>query len=413
MSDLERKDSIWEAFQTVLSDEGEKAPPSLSLAAGRGSEGLQSPSILAPIYPENGWGFEDFERLLIFLKEKGMSDAVISSMSPAAARLDGVWYRVTEHLFSNSEVAEILNQASANEAASSIALSGIEQDFSFEIAKRRETRLRFRGNAIAKNCLWGTGLALTLRLIPTIPPSLEDLEVPEDLLEALFPSNGLVLVTGTMGSGKSTFLAAALRDLAQRGGKHICTYESPVEFDLASVPGVNPPLEQSEIPRHVESFLKATRNLTRRAADVVLVGESRDPETLQGVLEAAEMGLAAYTTVHTRSVADTPTRILNVFGPKERRMVAATLFSSLRLIVQQRLFPRLSGGRKAVREYLVLDPDLREKLCETELREIPLKLENMVREYGVPLLAALEKEVKNGEIHPLYLKSVIREKGRL
>ena len=186
-----------------------------------------------------------------------------------------------------------------------------------------------------------------------MPPVLEDLQVEPGILEHAFPSNGLVLVTGVMGSGKSTLLAAILRHIIEQGGRNVITYEAPIEFDFTTIPNAGGPVSQSAIPDHLQSFLKATRNSTRAAPDVVLIGESRDPETLRGMIESAEIGVAAYSTVHTRSVPETLSRIINVFPVEERLQVSATLLSCLRLVVSQRLLPLPDGkGRTALREYL-------------------------------------------------------------
>lgn len=356
--------------------------------------------------------FAALEGLLVHLKGRGFSDVVLTSGSCAAARVDGVWRRCSARALRTGEIASILDAASGNAAASAMALGGTDLDFGFEVEESRLSRLRFRGNAAGVATGWSTGLTLTLRLIPGAPPSLEELGCEPELAQSLFPENGLVLATGVMGSGKSTFLAAVMRGIAERGGRHVCTYEAPVEFDLSLVKGACPPVEQSEIPRHMPDFLKAVRNLTRRAADAVLVGEARDPETLRGVLEAAELGLACYTTAHTRSVSGAPMRILNAFGPAESRGLAASLFSSLRCVVQQRLFPSPRGGRHAVREWLALDQPMRDELQASDPAGVPALMEEMVEAGGMPLLRAVERDVSGGLLWPSALASVKAERGR-
>jgi defect-in-organelle-trafficking protein DotB len=348
----------------------------------------------------------------VHLKGLGFSDLVLTSGSRASARIDGVWRTCSGREMETGEIAALLDSASGNAAASSIALGGSDLDFGFEVAESRLARLRFRGNAAGVVSGRSTGLTLTLRLIPGAPPSLEELGCEPELAAALFPDNGLVLATGVMGSGKSTFLAAVMRGIVERGGRHLATYESPVEFDLSMVKGFHPPVEQSEIPRHMPDFLKAVRNLTRRAADAVLVGEARDPETLKGVLEAAELGLACYATAHTKSVSAAPLRIINVFGASERRGYAASLFSSLRCVVQQRLFPSPAGGRRAVREWLVLDQPMRDALQSQDFSRAPQTMDELVEARGMPLLRAVERDVELGLLFPSALAAVKAERGR-
>jgi defect-in-organelle-trafficking protein DotB len=351
------------------------------------------------------------EELLVFLKKSGGSDLVMSSGSRASMRIDGVWRRTGTRAFTAYEMAESLNSTTGDPGAASLVLSGVDHDYAFEVGRLRSERLRFRANAVAVRNAGGNGLSLSFRLIPREPAPLESLELEPELLDNLFPENGLVLVTGVMGSGKSSLMASVMREIVLRGGRHVCTYESPVEFDLSGMGGPESPVEQTEVPRQIADFPRAVRNLTRRAADVVLVGESRDPETLRGLLEAAELGLAVYSTAHTRSVSSTPTRILNVFPPEEKKGIAASLFSSIRVLIQQRLLPRRGGGRKAVREYLVLDDSLRGALARAPEGRLPLVLERMVREKGSPLIKSVQRELEAGEIEAESLRKIVKEKG--
>jgi defect-in-organelle-trafficking protein DotB len=290
--------------------------------------------------------------------------------------------------------------------------NGLELDFACELPRGRSQRLRFRGNATAVANGWTTGLTVTLRVLPDFPPKLETLDLEPDLLGALFPDNGLILVTGVMGSGKSTLLASVLREMAERGRRHIATYEAPIEFDLTGLPRRAAPVEQSEVPRHLGGFTAAARNITRRAADVVLVGESRDPETLRGLLEAADIGVTAYTTAHTRGVADTPGRILGLFPERERAVIAASLLSAIRVIIQQRLYPSPRGGRGAVREYLVLDHQSRSVLRRERPADLGPVLEDMVRSRGQSLETAVRLAVEAGRVSPEALTAVLAEKRR-
>ena len=212
-----------------------------------------------------------------------------------------------------------------------------------------------------------------------MPPALEDLHVEQRILDHAMPSSGLVLVTGVMGSGKSTLLAAILRRIIETGGRNVSTYEAPIEFDFDAVPSPGGPVSQSTIPEHLKSFLTATRNSTRTAPDVVLIGESRDPDTLRGMMESAEIGVAAYSTVHTRSVPETLSRIINVFPFAERTQITATLLSCLRLVISQRLLPLPdNSGRIALREYLAFTPDIRETLLDTPVERLIQQTENIL-----------------------------------
>jgi defect-in-organelle-trafficking protein DotB len=208
-------------------------------------------------------------------------------------------------------------------------------------------------------------------------------------------------------------LAAALRQLAETGHRHIATYEAPIEFDLAGLPNRISPVEQTEIPRHLGGFVAAARNVTRRAADAVLIGEARDPQTIRSLMEAAEIGVTAYTTVHTRSVADTPSRIIGVFDQAERASLKASLFSAIRVIVQQRLYPAVGGGRRAVREFLVFNQQMRSLLQRESLSNLPMAIEELVQIRGQSLEKAVRREVALGHLSSEALESVLAEKRGL
>ena len=217
-----------------------------------------------------------------------------------------------------------------------------------------------------------------------------------------------------MGSGKSTLLAAILRRIIESGGRHVSTYEAPIEFDFDAVPKPGGPVSQSTIPEHLKSFLTATRNSTRTAPDVVLIGESRDPDTLRGMMESAEIGVAAYSTVHTRSVPETLSRIINVFPFAERLQVRATLLSSLRLIVSQRLLPLPDkSGRIALREYLAFTPEIRETLLDTPLERLILKTEDLLAVSGQRMQDAAQAAYEDGRLaRENYLAILAERKGR-
>ena len=166
------------------------------------------------------------------------------------------------------------------------------------------------------------------------------------------------------------------------------------------------------IPEHLSQFGHSPRNAMRRACDVILVGESRDRETLWGMLEAAETGTVAYSTVHTQSVADTPTRIINVFPADMQQQVAGALISSLRLVIQQRLEPSPKGGRVAIKEYLAFDRDVREQLMHAGLRELSGAMDKLVEERGRPLIEDVRKKYEQGLIFKETLDKITKETER-
>ena len=302
---------------------------------------------------------------------------------------------------------DALERLTKNNSVAALIKSGqSDYDFAHEIEESRGVRRRFRGNATPVADGYSTGVKIVFRTIPSMPPALEDLHVEQRILDHAMPSSGLVLVTGVMGSGKSTLLAAILRRIIETGGRNVSTYEAPIEFDFDAVPSPGGPVSQSTIPEHLKSFLTATRNSTRTAPDVVLIGESRDPDTLRGMMESAEIGVAAYSTVHTRSVPETLSRIINVFPFAERTQITATLLS-------QRLLPLPdNSGRIALREYLAFTPDIRETLLDTPVERLIQQTENILEKSGQTMQYAAEMAFANGMIARDSYLAILAERKR-
>jgi defect-in-organelle-trafficking protein DotB len=358
------------------------------------------PELLYPREPRIRWAYTDINDLLLWGTHEGMSDMLLRSGAPAWMRLYGVWQAVTERPITADELLAGLERLTRNNSVSAMIKSGQKDyDFAHQIEEERGVRRRYRGNATPVADGYSTGVKIVFRTIPSAPPELRSLNVEQEIWDHAFPENGLVLVTGIMGSGKSTLLAAILREIIVKGGRNIATYEAPIEFDFDTIPEPGGPVSQSTIPEHLQSFLTATRNSTRTAPDVILIGESRDPETLRGMIESAEIGVAAYSTVHTRSVPETLSRILNVFPHEEHLQVAATLLSSLRLIISQRLFPHPSGkGRTALREYLAFTPQIREKLLDTPSERLIQRTEELLEAHGRKMQDSATKAFEAGNL---------------
>jgi defect-in-organelle-trafficking protein DotB len=353
-----------------------------------------------PDEPRIRWDYADINALLLWGTNSGMSDLCLRSGSRGWMRLNGIWRPVTQRAITTDELLAALERLTRNNSVAALIKSGqSDYDFAHQIEESRGLRRRYRGNATPVADGYSTGVKIVFRAIPSAPPALEDLRVEQGILDHATPGNGLVLVTGVMGSGKSTLLAAILRHIIETGGRHVCTYEAPIEFDLDAIPNPGGPVSQSTVPEHLQSFLTATRNSTRTAPDVVLIGESRDPETLRGMIESAEIGVAAYSTVHTRSVPETLSRIINVFPTEEKLQVTATLLSSLRLIISQRLIPLPdNSGRVALREYLAFTPEIREALLDTPPERLIQRTEKLLAECGQRIQDAAGQAYADGKI---------------
>jgi twitching motility protein PilT len=206
---------------------------------------------------------------------------------------------------------------------------------------------RFRANYFVQN----HGVGAVFRVIPEKILSIEDLGLPPAVASLTDLDKGLVLVTGPTGSGKSTTLAALIDHINATRSRHIVTIEDPVEFVHANKRSV---ISHREVGAHTEGFGPALRSAIRQDADVVLVGEMRDTETIGLAVTAAEMGLLVFGTLHTNNAPKTVDRIVDAFPAREQNQVRLSLSESLAGIVSQLLLPTANGkGRCAVHEILL------------------------------------------------------------
>ena len=226
---------------------------------------------------------------------------------------------------------------------------------------------RFRANYLAQE----NGAAAVFRIVPEKVLSVDELGLPPAIASLADLAKGLVLVTGPTGSGKSTTLAAIIDRINCSAARHVVTIEDPVEFVHANKKSV---LSHREVGAHTGSFAEAVRAAIRQDADVVLVGEMRDRETIGLAITAAEMGLLVFGTLHTNSAAKTIDRIVDAFPAKEQDQVRLSLSESLAGVVSQLLLPTADGkGRCAVHEILLRTPGL----------------PNVIREGNTPMLSSI------------------------
>jgi twitching motility protein PilT len=214
-------------------------------------------------------------------------------------------------------------------------------DLSYSIPQKT----RFRVNIFSQR---GT-YAIVLRVIPDGIPTLEALKLPRELYNVCALKNGIVLVTGPTGSGKSTTLAALINQINQEHAYHIITIEDPVEYMHRHVKST---VNQREVGSDTKTFAHALRAALRQSPKVILIGEMRDVETIEIAMEAAETGHLVLSTLHTIDAAKTVDRIIGVFPKDQEPLVRTRLAQSFRYVISQRLLPKSGGGRIAALEIL-------------------------------------------------------------
>lgn len=337
--------------------------------------------------------------ILMHSVKLGASDITFQTGEPIFAEIFGRLNKVTRRRLSNVEIGEVLNEMYGPNATT-IIMSGKDIDTHYEIKPNRSERYRFRINGTGCQVEGHDGIQITARTIPTDPPTLDSMDLPEAVKEALTPEQGVVYVTGATGSGKSTLLAAIIRSITEDAdsNRKILTYEAPIEFVFDSVEKISSIVSQSEIPRHLPSFAAGVRNALRRKPRLILVGEARDPETISAVMEAAMTGHPVYTTLHSNSVAETIRRLVITFPAEERQGRTVDIIETVRLVISQRLVPTIDGKRVALREYLVFNEKVRDTLLETDILNITNVVRKLVKEHGKTITADAHDKFKAGII---------------
>lgn len=351
---------------------------------------------------------DQIDDLLMQCYDMESSDITFQTSEPIFAETHGKMLKVTRRQLTNSEVSEIINNMYGANGTAQLQ-SGYDIDTHYEIRPNRSERYRFRVNATACMVDGEDGIQITARSIPNEPPGLASLDLPQDLEQSLTPEEGVVYVTGATGSGKSTLLASIIKDIVEQeaGNRKVLTYESPIEFVYDAVQKPSSIVSQTEIPRHLSGFATGVRNALRRKPRLILVGEARDQETISSVFEAAMTGHPVYTTLHSNGVAETVRRLVNMFPKEERHGRTLDLFETIRVIVWQKLVPDLEGKRVALREYLVFNEEIRDKLVNADPDEATAISRQLLHEHGQTMAEDAQKKYDEGYISERTLKVLL------
>lgn len=342
---------------------------------------------------------EKIDHLLRSGFEHKASDIHITVGAPPVMRINGDLRRYGTDFITPDET-EGMAKAIIPEKSWDLFKAKGELDFSYGIPGIS----RFRVNAYhQRNCI-----SLAIRIVPTRIPTLEELELPQILKKIAEKPQGLVLVTGPTGSGKSTTLASMIQYMNETMRKHIVTLEDPIEYLHKHG---NSLIDQREVGFDTNNFANGLRAALRQDPDVILVGELRDLDTIQTAITAAETGHLVLGTLHTSSAPATINRIIDVFPPNQQAQVRIQLASVLISVISQRLFPTIDKkGRKSATEILINNAAVANLIRNEKIHQI-ISVMQTSKVYGMHTLEMNIKElVQQGIISREVAEPYLQEK---
>ncbi|MCQ8896568.1 type IV pilus twitching motility protein PilT [Limnobacter humi] len=324
--------------------------------------------------------------LLNWTVELRGSDLHLSSDMPPMVRVDGDIRRLSDAVLNAREVMQLIC-SSMTDGQQAAWQRDHEHDYSWEV----QGLSRFRVNAFMQ----ARGPSAAFRVIPSRVRTLDELEAPGVFRSVAREPNGLVLVTGPTGSGKSTTLAAMVDEVNRHQKGHILTIEDPIEFVHNPM---NCIVNQRELGEHTHSFSAALRAALREDPDVILVGEMRDLETIQLALTAAETGHLVLATLHTSSAPKTIDRIIDAFPSTDKAMVRTMLSESLRAVICQTLLKKQGGGRVAAHEIMLATPPIRNLIREGKVAQMVSAIQTGAQQGMQTMEQAIQRLLVTGKI---------------
>ncbi len=298
---------------------------------------------------------------LKLMVEKNASDMFYRAGGNVRMRIDGKVVTVDERIINLDEVNDSVKQLTSDELRDFFKRN-LDVDFGIYI---QELQHRFRVSIFMQRN-WPT---LVIRNIRSEVQTFEELNLPVEILKSLaMETRGLILLTGSAGSGKSTTIASLIEYINNNSSKHILTVEEPIEFTFQDKKSI---VNQRELERDVSSYQVALRAFTLQSPDVIFIGNIRDYETVSSALTAAETGVLVLSTLHTVNAPQTIERIINFFSPHQHQEIRTQLSSLLKGVISLRLLPKKDGvGRVPAYEIMLLTPTISRLIREGKIWEI-------------------------------------------
>ena len=320
------------------------------------------------------------------LVERGGSDLLLQAGSEPVIRVDGVLLELEHPPLQVEQVHAAVTALISHEQ-----LVTLERERQLDFAVTHGDGVRLRANAYFQR----ESISLAMRLLPRSIPTMADLGLPDVATHFIDLPQGLILVTGPTGSGKSTTLAAMVGAINSQRSCHIITVEDPIEYVHTKVKAI---VDQREVGRDATSFPSALRAVFREDPDVVLIGEMRDLETVSAAVSIAETGHLVLATLHTNDSAQAIDRILDIFPGSEQQQIRTQLAASLAGVIYQQLLPAIGGGRLAAFEVLVASSAVRNLIKDGKTNQIRNVLQTSLRDGMQTLERSLSELYREGLI---------------
>ena len=324
----------------------------------------------------------DINELLEYTVSHNASDLHLSSGVVPRVRIDSELQPIAEAAILDETTIKTMLEQLLPEQYKAVLDEQLDIDLGLG---SKQLQARFRVNIFQQN----RGISVAVRYLPLQPPTLAELNLPDIFHQLCAMQNGLVIITGPTGSGKSTTLAAMIEYINRVESGHILTIEDPIEYLHECKKCL---VQQREVKTHIRSFDAALRAALREDPDYILVGEMRDLETIRLALTAAETGHLVFATLHTNSAADSIDRIADVLPTYEKSLIRAMLANSLRAVVAQRLLKKIGGGRLAAVELMICNNAIRNLIRENKIAQIYSTIQTG-QEQGMQTLARSVQEL--------------------
>jgi len=343
---------------------------------------------------------QKIDRFLKLMSSRGASDFHLTVGRPPMLRVGGSLEPIRYRMVLESDFGEMVQPITSARLWEEFQQTG-DADYSYEIPDVA----RYRVNLFRQQ----RGSGAVFRIIPTKIMTLEQLGLPEQVKRLADMRNGLVLVTGPTGSGKSTTLAAIIDRINENRNLHIITIEDPIEFVH---PNKKCLIHQREIGTHASSFAEALMAAAREDPDLILVGEMRDLETISQALAAAEKGTIVFGTLHTNNAAKTMDRIISVFPAGEQEGIRHVLGETIRAVLAQQLLPKVGGGRVAAIEILFSSPAVGNMIREGKTPQITSVIQTGVKQGMIDMDGSIKKLYQEGLVtaRAAFDKAIDKEK---